>query len=570
MDAGSGKVPAVEKSMLYYGDNLPLLRNRDYFPTESVDLVYLDPPFNSNQDYNVIYSEKDGSKSVAQVQAFTDTWHWDATARRIYSDTVDAGGRAGVALSALRTLTGESDLLAYLSMMAPRLTELRRVLRPAGSLYLHCDPTASHYLKILLDSVFGPENFRNEIIWKRKAGRGETNREAVRFGVTVDSILFYARSPASTFRRQYRPSNPAYIESKFTHESPDGRKYRLDNLTSPSYRANLVYTYKGHDPPPNGWAVSRERMEEMDAEGRLYIPDDTSQRIQRLRFLDELEGDTVDSLWDDIPPINSQARERLGYPTQKPEALLERIIEASTRPGDTVLDPFCGCGTTIAAAQKLDRRWIGIDITHLAIALIRNRLTAFDPAPLYGVVGEPADVAGAEALAKQDRYQFQWWALGMIGARPVPEERKKGADSGIDGKLLFREKENGPDKLMVIQVKSGGLKLGEIRDFGRVIEREKAQVGVLLALDEPTRDMRAEAATLGYYKPEYRLDPDSKYDRYQILTIRQLFDGKRPDYPPFRNVTLKAAPPAKPTPKVPRARTKKLSEHIEAPEGQSI
>jgi len=430
----------VPDNTLYYGDNLAILRSRDYFPDASVDLVYLDPPFNSNATYNVLFAERSGAQAASQIKAFEDTWRWDSEAARAYFETVEAGGQVSEALQAFRKLVGDSNMLAYLAMMAPRLVELRRVLKPTGSIYLHCDPTAGSYLRVLMDAVFGPENFRNDIVWKRKAGRGETNKAAIRFGITADNILFYARSKAALFTRQYRPSNPHYIETKFTHREPDGRRYRLDNLTSPSPRPNLVYEYKGHMPPPNGWAVSRGRMEEMDKAGRLYIPSDCTKRIQRKRYLDELEGETVDSLWDDIPPINSQAQERLGYPTQKPEALLERIIAASSNEGDVVLDPFCGCGTATAAAQKLGRHWVGIDVTHLAITLIKARLRdAFnlEAGKDYTVLGEPVSVPDAEALAATDPWQFQWWALGLVGARPV--EQKKGADKGIDGRLYFHD-----------------------------------------------------------------------------------------------------------------------------------
>jgi hypothetical protein len=300
-------------------------------------------------------------------------------------------------------------------------------------------------------------------------------------------------------------------------------------------------------------------MEELIREGRV-IQTTPGAVPQYKRYLDEMPGVPLQDLWTDLGVVAAQAAERLGYPTQKPEALLERVIRTSSNPGDTVLDPFCGCGTTVAAAQKLGRRWVGIDITHLAITLIKSRLDdAYGDRVSYVVVGEPADVAGADALAKQDRYQFQWWALGKIGARPVAEERKKGADTGIDGKLFFREKQGGTVKTIVIQVKSGGLKLSEVRDFGRVIEREKAQIGVLLTLDEPTRDMLTEAASMGYYKPEYQLSPDYKFERYQILSIRQLFEGVKPQFPPFRNVTFKAAPEAPVVKAKPRHRMTRLS-----------
>jgi site-specific DNA-methyltransferase (adenine-specific) len=492
--------------MLYYGDNLPILRNRDYFPSESVDLVYLDPPFNSNQDYNVLFAEQDGSRSAAQIRAFTDTWRWDEGARRTYDETTSgAATRVGQALVSLHDFIGESDMLAYLSMMAPRLVELRRVLKPGGSIYLHCDPTASHYLKMVMDAVFGPEHFVNEVIWHYR--KWPTGKYA--FQSNHDVILFYSRGDS-----QSRTFNQLYME----------------RAASTLKRFGTAKIVSGHD-----------------SSGR---------RVPSKTEAGDSEGVRLDDVWDlgRVPPIKQL------FPTEKPLPLLRRIIEASSRPGETVLDPFCGCGTAIMAAQELDRRWIGIDITHLAITLIRSRLKdAYGDKVGYRVVGEPEDQKGAIELSKQDRYQFQWWSLGKIGARPLSEERKKGADAGIDGKLFFREKQNGPVKTIVIQVKSGGLKLSEIRDFAHVIGREKAQIGVLLALEEPTRDMRAEAASMGYYKPEYRLSQDDKYDRYQILTIRELFEGKQPAYPPFRNVTFKTAPGSPSPVAKPKRRIKKLS-----------
>jgi len=423
---------------------------------------------------------------------------------------------------AFQTLLGPSTMLAYLSMMAPRLVELRRVLKPSGSIYLHCDPTASHYLKLLMDAVFGAENFRNDITWKRKAGRGETNAAAIRFGVTADSILFYVKSGAATLTRQYRPNNPDYIASKFTHVEPDGRRYHRDNITSPAYRPNLVYEYKGYKPPPKGWAVSRERMEEMDAEGRLYFPEDKSRRIRRKRYLDELEGETVDSLWDDIPPINSQAAERLGYPTQKPEALLTRILEASCPLDGVVLDPFCGCGTAVVAAEKLKRRWVGIDLTYLAISLIKSRLTEMGASD-YTVLGEPTTADDAADLAAEDPYQFQWWALGLIGARPT--EGKKGADHGIDGRLFFFDGDGKP-KQVIVSVKAGGVSVSHVRDLRGVLDREQAQIGVLISFNEPTQPMRTEAASAGFYT-----GPQGTFPRIQLLTVAELLAGRRIEMP---------------------------------------
>ncbi|MCD9186721.1 MAG: restriction endonuclease [Pyrinomonadaceae bacterium] len=532
---------------LYYGDNLKILR--DKIPAESVDLIYLDPPFNSNRNYNVLFKDESGQESEAQITAFEDTWHWTPEAAQTYHELVtDSVPAVSTMIGAMHEFIGNNQMMAYLVMMAARLVELHRVLKPTGSLYLHCDPTASHYLKILLDTIFGAENFRNEIVWKRKAGRGETNHAAIRFGVSHDVILFFAKGHLTKFKRQFRANNQEYIATKFTHYDDEGRCYRLDNLTSPSYRPNLIYEYKGYLPPPNGWAVSLEKMKQMDEEGRLYLPEDRSRRIQRKRFLDELEGETVDSLFDDISPINSQAAERLGYPTQKPVALLERIISASSNEGDVVLDPFCGCGTTIAAAQKLNRKWIGIDITHLSIALQKYRLkSAFnlEQKKDYKVIGEPVDLASAIELAKRDneRYQFQWWALSLVKARPLgatagSKEGKKGSDKGIDGIINFVDDKSGKPKRVLVQVKSGKVKSGDIRDLVGTITRENAPIGVFITLEKPTKEMIKEAATAGFYHSEFW---NKNYPKLQILSIEELLAGAEIKMP-STEVTFKQAP----------------------------
>ena len=436
-------------------------------------------------------------------------------------------------LRAMRGFLKENDMMAYLAMMAVRLIELHRVLKPTGSLYLHCDPTASHYLKLLLDGVFGAPNFRNEIIWKRKAGRGETNNEAVRFGVSHDVIYFYAKSKSAVFLRQSRANNQAYIDSKFTHFDENGRRYRLDNLTSPSFRANLRYEYKGYQPPEKGWAVSREKMERMDSESRVHFPADKTKRLQRKRFYDELQGETVDSLWDDIPPINSQAQERLGYPTQKPLALLERIIAASSNEGDIVLDPFCGCGTAVDAAQKLGRQWIGIDVTHLSIGLIERRMKDRYGEDLpYEVIGTPNDTDSALRLANEEPHQFQYWITQAIGGQPFQGGRK-GMDRGIDGYIYFTKTGDTLGKssteAAIISVKAGQrVGVAMVRDLKGVMEREKADIGIFVCVIAPTREMEREAAAAGVYT-----DPGTRriYPRLQIYTLAEYFAGLRPKVP---------------------------------------
>lgn len=513
------------KNHLYYGDNLGVLR--EHVPSESVDLVYLDPPFNSNANYNVLFKSPAGAGAEAQIEAFEDTWHWNDTAEEAFDEVARSGNtKAFDLLNAMRSFLGENDMMAYLSMMAIRLIELHRVLKPTGSLYLHCDPTASHYLKLLLDGIFGADNFRNEIVWKRKAGRGETNNEAIRFGVSHDCILFVAKSKKAFFQRQYRANNQKYIDSKFTHVDENGRRYRLDNLTSPSYRPNLIYEYKGYSPPEKGWAVSPDTMARMDAEGRIHFPADKTRRLQRKRFLDELQGETVDSLWDDIPPINSQALERLGYPTQKPIALLERIIAASSHEGDVVLDPFCGCGTAVHAAQKLGRKWLGIDITHLAISLIEKRLNDAFPGIEFTVEGTPKDLASALDLAQRDKYQFQWWAVSMVDAMPYGG-KKKGADGGVDGIIYFKPDGRRTERA-IVSVK-GGSNVGVpmIRDLHSAMERERAPIGVFITAAKPTGPMEREAAAVGRFEDGF----GRTFPRLQILTLEDLFAGKRPNIP---------------------------------------
>jgi site-specific DNA-methyltransferase (adenine-specific) len=529
------------KNKLYYGDNYEVLKR--YVKDETVDLVYLDPPFNSRQDYNVLFAEKDGSQSSSQIHAFEDTWEWNIDAQLSYELIVEQGGRVADALRAFKTFLFNSDMMAYLAMMAPRLIELRRVLKQTGSIYLHCDPTASHYLKILMDAVFGPENFRSNIVWKRTSSHSNASRN---YGAVNDDLLFYVKSNAAyTYNVQYVPYSENYVKENYYRVDENGRLYRTDNLRNPSDRPNLKYEYKGYKPHANGWAVSKERMEKLDSEGRLHFPKSKDGRILLKRYLDEMPGMQVTNIWDDILVIHAMALERLGYPTQKPEALLERIIKASSNEGDLVLDPFCGCGTTVQVAQRLNRRWIGIDITHLAIGLIKKRLSdAFGPEirERYEVVGEPTDYNGAAALAAEDKYQFQWWALGQVGARPA--DQKKGADRGIDGRLYFHDDDSGKSKQIVFSVKAGHVTVPQVRDLRGVLEREKAEIGIFISFEEPTRPMLKEAAEAGFYKSG-PLD-ELVYPRIQILTIQQILDGKQPEYPARRDATFKKAPRSRP------------------------
>jgi DNA modification methylase len=532
------------ENTLYYGDNLDILRNRDYFPNECVDLIYLDPPFNSNRSYNVLFKDESGLESEAQIAAFDDTWHWGRTAEETYTDLVtDAPERVGTAIAALRQIIGANQMMAYLVMMAARLVQLHRVLKPTGSLYLHCDPTASHYLKMILDTIFGQQQFINEIIWKRTSAHSDIHQGALHLGRVHDVILFYAK-PHHIRNAIYQAYDPEYIEERFRHiEQETGRRYKTSDMTGPggAAKGNPQYEVLG---VTRYWRYSKERMAQFLREGRIHQAQPGA--VPRLKqYLDEMPGIPIQDVWDDISPINSQAAERLGYPTQKPLELLERIVAASSNPGDVVLDPFCGCGTAIAAAQKLGRRWIGIDITHLSIALQKYRLQdMFDltPGKDYRVIGEPGSLGGARQLAQDDRFQFQFWALSLIQARPLGGETgsrkgKKGADRGIDGVITFMDDNSGQPKKVIVQVKSGHVKSGDIRDLVGTVGREKAAIGVFITLEPPTRDMVTEAASAGFYEsPGW----GRRYLRMQILTIEDLLDGKELEMPPT-SITFKQA-----------------------------
>lgn len=484
---------------LYYGDNLDILR--EHIRDESVDLVYLDPPFNSNASYNVLFKAPDGHDSHAQMEAFDDTWHWTDSAEHAF-DEVMRSGNSDVAemLRAMRSFLKENDMMAYLTMMAVRLLELHRVLKQTGSLYLHCDPTASHYLKILLDGVFEPRNFVNEITWKRSHAHSDAKQGAKHFGRISDTILFYARGEVRTWNVQYTPYSQEYIDRDYRRVESDGRRYRLDNIQGPggAEKGNPFYEVMGVS---RHWRYSKKKMGELIEQG-LIVQTSLGAVPQIKRYLDEMPGVPAQDIWTDIPIINNRSKELLGYPTQKPVALLERIINASSNEGDIVLDPFCGCGTTVHAAQKLNRQWIGIDVTHLAISLIQKRLRdAFGPIAIE-VHGVPKDLGGAQALAEQDKYQFQWWAVSLVDAVPFGG-KKKGSDGGIDGYIYFKPDGKVTEKA-VVSVK-GGQNVGVtmVKDLIATVDREKAKMGVFITLAPPTGPMIKEAASAGRYHTEY-------------------------------------------------------------------
>jgi site-specific DNA-methyltransferase (adenine-specific) len=498
---------------LLFGDNLDWLKKMD---AECVDLIYLDPPFNSKATYNILYRSPVGAD--AQRKAFEDTWRWEDGAEA----AMEAVRRSDVSifrvLQALQGFLHHSDLMAYLAMMSVRLLELRRVLKETGSIYLHCDPTASHYLKTVMDAIFGAQNFRNEIIWLRSRNPKGSQHSSKKFSPSTDTILYYSKTDhAPFFEDAVRvPLSPEELLEKYDRTDEIGPFCDGPILRSASMgkRPNLVYEYKGFTPPEYGWRVELEKLKEIDGAGNLSWSKSGAPR-RKLRPHDD-RGSPVGSFWGDIPPVNSQAEERIGYPTQKPLALLERIILASSRSGDVILDPFCGCGTALHAAERLNRHWIGIDITYLAIQVIEDRIKTWLPAAKYVVEGIPKDEYAARKLAELEPYVFQEWAVGRVGG----QSKGRGRDKGIDGEIAFV---TGPGRYghAIVSVK-GGKHVGPdaIRVLKSVVQREDANMGVFICLNEPTQDMRTEAALGGRVEL-----PGGERPRIQIVTVRDLFEG---------------------------------------------
>lgn len=503
---------------LYFGDNLHVLR--ESMKDETVDLIYLDPPFNSQSTYNVLFKTPQGRKATAQVKAFEDTWEWGTDAALAYDDILRQGGSMASYLRALHGSLGESDLMAYLAMMAVRLIEMRRVLKPTGSLYLHCDPTASHYLKLILDGLFGPQNFRNEVIWKRS----HAQNGAKRYGSNHDTILFYAKGPGATWNPVYQAYDKEYVARHYRHVDADGRRYKAENPTGAGVRnGETGRPWRGIDPTVKGrhWAKPPSEMDRLDAEGRIHWPAKEGGWPYVKAYLDEMKGVPAQDIWMDIDVLNMMAKERLGYPTQKPLALLERIVSASSNPGDLVLDPFCGCGTAVHAAQSLGRSWIGIDVTHVAVQIIEDRIARhFQGQPKPEVLGRPATVDDARDLAARDKYQFQFWAVSRIGGQPRGDAFKKGADRGVDGELYLRtgvrEHLHG-----VISVKAGRTGPAHVRELVGTRTRESADLGIFICLDEPTSEMRSAAAAEGFVETAHGRIP-----RLQILTAADILSGR--------------------------------------------
>jgi len=466
------------ENTLFYGDNLTILR--EHIDGGSIDLIYLDPPFNSKATYNILYKEPNGLASSAQVTAFEDSWHWTEETANSFEEIIDdklVSTDIKDMMLAFRKFIGLNDMMAYLSMMCIRLIGLQRVLKNTGSIYLHCDPTASHYLKIVMDTIFGKRNFRNEIAW---CYTGASSPGQKQFPRKHDIIFWYSNNTDKWI---------------FNH----------DDIRIPYSESTLNRIKAGELGGKSAESVFHGKRTKRTMHKQGKIPED----------------------WWLIPVLGSTAKERLGYPTQKPERLLERIIKASTSEGDMVLDPFCGCGTTIMVAQGLRRKWIGIDITHLATTLIKKRLYdmwGLEAKKDYDVVGEPTDLASAKELASQNRYQFEWWGLSLIGAQPY-KGKIKGSDKGIDGVIYFKNV-GGEIKKAMVQVKSGNVGVDKVRDLCHVVNREKAVMGFFITLHQPTKDMIKEALGEGFYKHK-----GSSFQKIQILTIESLLSGTMPSAP---------------------------------------
>ena len=521
---------------LYYGDCLAVMEE---MPPESVDLIYLDPPFNSSRDYNAIYTDETGRPLPTQVEAFCDTWILDEDRERAIRRMPILMREAGIAdevaefwrlwVKALRKTNPR--MLAYLSYMVQRLLPMRGLLKPTGSIYLHCDPTASHYIKIMMDAIFGHENFRNEITWQRT----ESHNTADRYGNIADILLYYAKSSRAIWNPQYQDYGEAQL-SRFRHMDNDGRRYKLENLTAP--RPNSTsgkFNWRGTQPgPTRGWGYNIEQLEAWWHEGRIRTKADGSPRTDGLKvYLDETQGKPLQNIWTDISRIPNTSAERMGYATQKPLALLERVIMASSEPGDLVFDPFCGCATTIEAAHRLGRRWIGIDIAIHAIKRVakvrlQERLRLVEGAD-FEIKGMPRDMEGARDLWERDKYHFQKWAVeqvdGFVTAR-------KSGDGGIDGRLYFAMPqedawERDPLRSMVIEVKGGtNVGIGVVRNLRGILEREEAEMAGLIVLDEPGEKKRAsfgrEMAAAGDLQVH-----GTTYPRMQLLTVAEILEGRR-------------------------------------------
>lgn len=563
----------MKNRALFFGDNLQVIE--EIFPEKIFDLIYLDPPFNSNRNYNVLFKEGLVDSS-AQIRAFEDTWEWTPSTIRLFEGLKEnSNPQIAILMNSLYEILRDTPMMAYLVNMTARLIPLRRVLKDTGSIYLHCDPTASHYLKIMMDAIFDIVNFRSEIIWKRSGSHNSANR----FGPIHDVILFYSRSSHFLFNQTYRPYLKGHVEDYFKKHDLKGN-YWTNALTGSGTRKGLSgKPWQSYNPTNVGrhWAIPgkitenlglgeeltpQEKLDVLDAKGFIDHPQKDSLAMPTYRqYLETSPGVPIQDIWayqphtrgtlygnkegidEDVRWLVSQGdKERLGYPTQKPQGLLERIIKASSNEGDWVLDPFCGCGTTIAVAESLHRNWIGIDVSMQSINVIRDRMASHFPNVKIIIDGIPKDFEGAQALADKDKFAFQDWAITLVGANPPRGESKKGADRGIDGLILFRDKAdyaNPKLRKILVQVKGGGVNRGDIAKLKGDIEREDAPMGILITLRESTSEMKREASLAG----EYKYTEATSFPRIQILSIKDWFEDKRVLIPSDKVSPFKKAEP---------------------------
>ena len=536
---------------LYYGDNLAIMEGMAKY---SVDLVYLDPPFKSQQNYNLLYKTLTGKPVPEQAEAFCDTWEMDAEKDRIARNMPVLMKQYGVEqyyvdfwrlwMQALRHT--QPHLLAYLIYMVQRLLHMKVILKPTGAIYLHCDPAASHYIKVMMDGIFGHTNFRSEIIWKRTSAHSG----AKRYGPVHDVILYYTVSDEYIWNKQFQDYDPVYVDAFFTHEDEEGRRWRRTDLTGPGTRkGDSGLPWKDYDPTDRGrhWQPPSyfyekyhsivgedlaqygliDRLDKLEEAGLIHRPKKEGGMPQGKRYLEDAPGVPLQDIWTDIKPIHNISSKRLGYPTQKPMAVLDRIIRSSTNEGDVVFDPFCGCGTTIYAAHEANRQWIGCDVAILAVRLVEGQLLE-----RYGLVegenyeehGIPNSVASALALFQHDPFQFEHWAVEYVGGFPT----KKTGDKGIDGRIYFETKKD--LGVMVLSVKGGNIRPTDIRDLIGVLSVEHGcELAGFISNKEPSKAMKAAAGQAGQWEYE-----GVAYDRVQLLTVKDLVEDKKRFHTPTK------------------------------------
>jgi len=532
---------------LYFGDNLEIMKMlAAQHPQGFIDLIYIDPPFNSKRNYNILFEDIDLKDTKAQREAFADTW-----SSVTYHDTLNEIQELDLDLyrflSALDTIRLSKSAISYLVTMSIRIFYIHKLLKDTGSFYLHCDPNMSHYLKLVCDLIFGSKNFNNELVWKRTFAHGDFKQGARHFGRVHDVILYYPKSDNYLFNAQFTPYSDDYVKKIFKHKDKDGRLYQSVSLTGPggAAKGNPFYEFLGVS---RYWQYSKANMEKLYKEGKIFQTKKGNVPRKKM-YLDESPGVLLQDMWSDITALQGAAKERLGYPTQKPEALLKRIIKASSNEGDLVADFFCGCGTTVAVAEKLKRNWIGVDISHLAVKLILKRLidTHGDAiAKEINVAGFPKDIASAKELAQntdKHRILFQDWIIEvMIGGISNP---KKSGDGGYDGYITYHKIDDTKKKgIGIIEVKSGKINIGTIRAFKDVIINQKADLGILVCFEEQiTSGMRLEAAAIGKVE-NYNIN------KLQLITVEELLQGAMPKIPGRSDITVfeKARRAIKPVP----------------------